>query len=202
MINGALLTQEFKTAFASWNGEQFDPFCLALGSGIALSLSGQLQFTTVDIGLTPGAGAGTGTGIDLPPSSISQLTFAKGQAIWAPFQRDGPGLEWKGFCDKMAAAVAAHLKKNAQLMSVDAPVFLGNGQVIKYFGVSIQQMTSLIVLQGPPTWAEARFPELAEAVSTGIITALITDDPKESVSIVGGGALPVPGAGVGNGTVL
>lgn len=204
MILGPLLAQEFEAAFAPWNGVELQPFCLGLGTGIALSLSGQLQFATADIGAVAGAGSGTCSGISgLVAANISQVCYAKGQSFWASSQRDGPGVEWQGFCDKMAAAFCAHVKKNAELNSIHTPVFAGNGKVQKYYGVTADQMAGLIVLNGPPTWAKERYLELAMAVSTGIITEITGHSPKDAVSIIGAPAgVPAPGGGVGSGTVL
>ena len=180
------------------------PFTLALGNGIALALSGKLQFKTKDAGVIPGSGVGTGLGITgLDDSKMSSTMFAAGQKAWSPLQNNGPGVEWKIFCDKVSLAVATHLKTNAILQSTHSPVFAGAGKVTAYSGVTGDDIKASIVAQSPAPWQKARMPELAEAVGKGVAEELTGHAPADSVVIAGSPAgTPSGGSGSGSGIVL
>jgi hypothetical protein len=201
---GPDLSDKIKAALTPWNGVQIDPFCQALGNGLVLATSGQLSFTTKDSGAVPGAGAGTGKGIKgLDSAKMSKVIFDTGQGFWSAFQRDGAGVEWKGFCDKLSKAITEYLKAEADLVSTHAPVFAGSGQVLKYFGLVPDGVSGIIVAQGPPGWAAARFPELALAVATGYVTEITGHTPSDFVAIAGSPAAPpASGSGAGAGKVL
>lgn len=202
-LAGPLLSQEIEAALAPWNGVQLKTFSLALGGGIVLALTGKLQFQTMDVGTGAGVGAGMGMGVSgLQNAQMSGLMYDKGQGWWSAHQKDGPGVEWKIFCDKISLAVKNHLAKNAQLISNHGPVALGVGKVQRYFGVTPVEMTAAIVGLAPQ-WAAARFPELADAVATGVMGGILQHSPKDQVQIVGAPAgIPVPAAGAGIGKVI
>lgn len=202
-LSGSGLASEIQTALAPYNGTQFAPFCNAIGMGIVLATSGILTFTTSDVGTVPGVGVGTGTGIaGLVTSNIQTQMYNKGQSFWSSFQNNGPGVEWSNVCAKIALAVKTHFAANATLTSTHTPVFAGVGTVLSYAGVTIPAMKAAIVAQAPGSWASARFPELAEAVATGVVLELTTHSPTDIVTITGSPiGIPVPGAGSGAGIV-
>lgn len=202
-MNGALLSVQIQAALAPWNGKQFQPFCSALGNGICTAIIGKLKFETQDLGLVAGAGKGTGLGIKgLNPAQISQLMYSKGQDAWSSQQRDGPGVEWLLFCTKVSTAVVAHFATTAIANSIHTPVAVGTGKVTKYSGVTADDMAGEIVSAAPSDWAKARFPELAMAVATGIMTNVLGHTPVDVQVIAGSPAgIPVPGSGKGQGTI-
>lgn len=202
-LSGPGLASEIQTALTPYNGTQFAPFCTAIGMGIVLATSGMLTFTTADVGTVPGVGAGVGTGITgLVSANIQTQMYNKGQSFWASLQTGGPGTEWMNICTKIALVVKTHFAMNATLTSAHAPVFLGVGTVLSYAGVTIPAMKAAIVAQAPGAWAAARFPELAEAVATGVVLELTTHSPTDTVTITGSPTgIPVPGAGSGAGIV-
>jgi hypothetical protein len=207
-IVGPDLSQKIEEGLAPWNGVELTPFCEAIGNGLALATIGQLGFATDDVGAQPGAGVGQGTGIvGMDPTSMADVIFQVGQGFWSGSQNNGPGVEWRGFCDKISAVIVSYLAAEADLLSQHTPIFVGNGSVNSYFGLVPQTVAQQIVAQGPPAWAAWRFPELALAVATGYVTEITTHSPGSSVTI--GGAFagpvppgPVPGNGSGVGIVL
>lgn len=203
MMNGQQLATELMAGLAPWNGVQLMPFCTAIGVGVVKNLTENLKFTTADVGTVPGFGMGTATGIKgLNNALMAQLMFARGQGFWAPFQNNGPGVEWLLFCQKCSLVVKTHLMANALLSSKHPAVFAGSGKVTVYSGITIEAMSADIVSSGPPAWAKERFPELATAVATGIVTEILQHSPVDSVAIAGAPAgVPVGGAGAGQGTV-
>lgn len=202
-MNGALLSTQIQAALAPWNGTQLQLFSSALGNGICTSLIGKLQFKTQDIGTVPGFGTGNGLGIKgLVPPLMAQIMFAKGQAAWAAKQNNGPGVEWMIFCTKVSTAVATHLATLAITKSTHPAVFAGIGKITEYKGVTADDMSSAIVAAAPGSWAKARFPELALAVATGVMTNVLGHTPVDVQAIAGAPAgIPVPGGGNGNGVV-
>ena len=204
---GSALSSAIQAALSPWNGNQLAPFSSAIGNGIVTALSGQLTFTTADTGTTPGAGVGIGTGITgMNISNISSLIQSTGNTAWAPYQNNGPGVEWAGFCTKIANAINTYVKANATLTSTDTPVFLGTGTVLHYAGVSAAAVKSAIVAAAPSRWASTQFPNLANAVATGLMTELLGHSPTDTVTITGSftGPTPpgpIPGAGSGSGIV-
>lgn len=198
-MNGAQLAQDIESALAPWNGGQLKIFSSALGNGITTALIGKLRFTTTDSGVIPGAGIGNGIGIKgLDDAIMAQLMFAKGQSTWAASQNQGPGTEWMVFCSKISLAVKKHLGTTAILKSTHAPVFTGSGKVLAYSGVTADAMSSAIVAAAPGDWAKARFPELALAVATGVMTNILTHAPTD-VQVISGAPAGTPSGGSGTG---
>lgn len=204
-LSGSGLSSEIKTALQGigWSGTQLTVFSDAIGQGIVLATSGVLSFNTSDSGTIPGDGIGAGVGIiGMSDSSMSSVMYSTGQGFWSSFQNNGPGVEWQNFCDVVSEAIVLHFTTNATLTSTHNPVFAGTGTVVSYSGLAIPDMTSAIVAQAPASWASARFPELAEAVATGVITEILGHAPADFVVISGSpSGAPVPGAGSGTGVV-
>lgn len=205
-LSGPGLASEIETALQgiTWNGVQLNAFSQAIGLGVVTPVSGLLTFTTTDNGTVPGSGTGTGSGITgLDVTNIADLMFDTGQTFWAPSQNNGPGVQWRLFCDTVSQTIVDHFANNAELTSTHSPVFVGTGDVTAYAGVLPPVMAASIVSFAPPTWAAARFPELAQAVALGVMTEILTHSPADSVTIVGSpSGTPVPGAGTGTGIVL
>lgn len=203
-IVGPALSAAIQAQLAPWNGKQLTAFCQAIGNGIVLATAGKLQFETSDVGGVAGSGVGTGKGVlGLNPKNMSSVIYAKGQEFWAPDQRDGPGVEWQGFCDKVSLAIVTYLAAEADLLSQHSPVFAGAGVVTKYSGLTPDAVAGSIVGQAPAGWAKAKMPELALAVGTGYVTELESHSPASTVTIAGSPAGPPSGgSGSGKGVVL
>ena len=204
-LNGAGLASEIQSALTGlpWTGTELTVFCNAIGQGIVTNVSGTLLFTTSDTGQIPGSGAGVGVGITgLSPVNIADTIFNIGQGFWAPFQNNGPGDQWRIFCDTVAVPITSHFAANATLTSTHAPVFAGSGTVTAYSGITAAGMTGAITALAPPGWQAARFPELAEAVATGVVTEILGHSPADTVVISGSpSGDPEPGSGSGAGVV-
>jgi hypothetical protein len=203
-IVGPALSSNIETALFPWNGVQLTPFSQAIGNGIAIGTIGVLQFVTKDVGVKPGVGVGKGTGIvGMDSSKMSQVIFDTGQDAWKAFQNNGPGVEWKIFCDKVSKAIVKYMEANADLVSTHGPIFVGNGQVASYSGLTPGGVAGSIVAEAPAPWAKARFPELALAVATGYVTEITGHSPGSSVVIAGSPTGEVSGGnGSGAGQVL
>lgn len=208
-LSGAALSALIKTELQDigFSGVELDNFSNALGNGIVDGSSGILTFTTADVGNVPGNGVGSGTGVTgMVESSMAGVIFSTGQGFWSSFQNNGPGVKWQDLCDAVSAAVVAHFSAAATLTSTHSPVFDGVGTVTVYAGVTIPVMKAAIEAAAPASWLSHRFPELAEAVATGVVTELTTHSPADVVAISGTftGSTPpgpVPGAGSGSGVV-
>lgn len=204
-LSGPGLSSELQAALSGigWNGTKLTEFCDAIGNGIVLYTAGTLTFTTSDVGTVPGSGTGSGTGITgMSDASMSSVMFTTGQGFWSSLQNNGPGVEWSKFCDAVSQTVVAHFAANATLTSTHSPVFAGSGTVVSYAGLAVPAMKSSMVAQAPAPWASARFPELAEAVATGVITEIQGHSPADSVVISGSpSGTPAGGSGSGSGVV-
>lgn len=204
-LSGSGLSNEIESALAGigWDGTSLTDFSSAIGNGIVNATSGILEFTTSDVGLVPGTGTGTGTGVTgMSDSSMSSDIFSTGQDFWSSLQNDGPGEEWQKFSDKISETVVNHFSTNATLTSTHSPVYSGTGTVVSYSGVAISDMTSAIIAQAPAAWTSARFPELAEAVATGVVNSLLNHSPADTVDITGSpSGTSSSGTGSGSGVV-
>lgn len=200
-LSGSVLSNLIKSELQpEFNGTQLDNFCNALGNGIITSVTGFLTFTTSDLGLPLGSGTGIGSGIlGLSNSTISADIFSKGQTFWSAYQNDGPGKKWEDICNAVGISVKSHFSSAAILTSVHTPVLNGTGTVITYSGVTISAMKTAIVNAAPSSWSApgARFPELAEAVATGVVTELTGHIPVDIIIIGAGAAGPTVGTGTG-----
>lgn len=205
-LDGSLLSSELESAYSSigWNGSELTTFSNALGNGIIQAISGALQFTTQDTGQTPGNGVGVGTGVTgMDDTNMSGIIFNTGQNFWSSEQNNGPGTDWQVFCDQTAQIVVNHFSTNAQLDSTHNPVFDGTGTVDSYSGIDITTVKNSITSQVPSSWNSARFPELAEAVATGVVNEILGHSPVDTVTITGtASSTPTsPGTGTGSGVV-
>jgi len=203
-MDGAALSSAIQsTLSAGWSGTQLTNFCNAIGMGVVGALKGSLTFTTADVGTVPGTGIGSGSGIKgMNVSNISSLIYSTGNGAWASQQRDGPGVEWMNFCTKVATAINTHLMSTAILTSTHTPVFAGVGTVLAYSGVTASAVKSSIIAAAPGSWASTKFPDLANAVATGLMTELLGHSPIDTVTIVGSPTgSPSPGSGSGSGIV-
>jgi hypothetical protein len=204
-LSGSALSALIQSELSAkgFTGVQLTTFSQALGNGIVNGTSGILTFVTADVGTIPGTGVGTGTGIlGLSEASIASLIYSTGQGFWSSFQNNGPGIKWQDLCDAIAKATVTHFSSDALLTSAHTPVFVGVGTVVSYSGVTISGMKSTIEAATPPSWLGWRMPELAEAVSTGIVTELLSHSPASTVVISGvPSGPPVPGSGSGAGVV-
>lgn len=177
-------------------GSRLHDFTDAVGPGSATHVIGK-PFTTLDVGTVPGNGVGTGVGIiGFAPSQIASLIFSFCQS--AGFL----GSKLQDVCDACGQAASAELAL-ASLSSIDAPVFLGVGNIVpgsigvdgSAWGSSIQSIGS------GENFVGSKWPDFAQALgkghalpvqSTGTGILAITGSPS---------GVPVPGSGSGTGVI-
>lgn len=200
-LSGAVLSGLIQTNLTAkgFTGTELTNISNAIGNGI-ITASATLTFVTADLGTILGTGIGVGT----PPgikgmlsTNISGDIFNTGQGFWSAQQNNGPGIKFQDFCDAVGDAVISHFSIAATLASVHTTVLSGTGTVTVYTGVTIPTMKSAIVAAAPGSWAAAKFPELAEAVATGVVNELTGHTPIDIVIIGAGTPGAVPGIGTG-----
>lgn len=179
-------------------GSNLTKFCNAIAKGVVESIVGK-PFTTTDVGLVLGIGVGTGTGIQ----SLSASTM-KATALSLMSSR---GENADKMMQAIMDAVVSHLSSSASLSSTHAPVFLGSGTVVVgSIAVVAAQMSSNIDSELSAQGANgANKTNLSTAIGTGIANNILSAGTG-TVAITGSftGPIPpgpIPGAGVGAGTV-
>jgi len=178
------------------SGKNAGKFANEIASGIAMSIVGK-SFTTIDIGGVPGTGAGTGVGITgMDPDSMTKVTLAKMQMQLKDPSRS-LGKNAKRTADAIMQATVQHLMSSAQLVSVDTPVYAGEGEiVVGSITVSESEMATNIYnsLSGKGNHRM----DFAAAVAAGVSFGILTQGTGV-LTIVGSPDVPTPGAGSGAG---
>lgn len=177
-------------------GSRLQDFTDAVGKGSVTHVVGK-SFTTLDVGTVPGNGVGTGVGIiGFAPSQISSLIFSFCQG--AGFT----GSRLRDVCDAVGQAASVEMAL-ASLSSIDAPVFLGVGNIVPGsigvdgggWGSSIQSVGS------GENFIGSKWPDFAQALGKG--QALPVQSTGTGILAITGSpsGVPVPGTGNGSGTI-
>lgn len=183
-----------RLVYYGFDGARTHDFTDAVGLGSALHLIGK-PFTTVDVGLTPGAGVGTGTGISgLDAFTIGDQIFSN---CVEAFGQSGSVL--LDFCRIIGASCVSQMG-TATLTSTHAPVYLGQGSINAGTVIVIPQLWGLSILTQGASLQGSQWPNFANAIGMGMGTNVLNSG-SGTVDIVGGGGPPVLGAGVGAGTI-
>ena len=175
-------------------GSNLQIFCIAVAAGIIEAIIGA-AFTTTDVGLTVGIGVGTGTGItglvedDMVTIALNTMT--------------SQGSNARKLMDAIMQAVITELG-NATLTTADAPVFLGVGTVNSGTIAVIESVMALdIDTQLANVGAKGKNrTNLSKAIAAGVCRQIISNGTG-TVIITGSPTIPtpVPGTGVGAGTI-
>jgi len=195
-INGALWSSTLLASLtaAGMTGSKLSDFCDAVGNGSATHVVGK-DFTTSDIGQTPGDGVGTGTGIiGISASAISAAIYS--YAV-ASFGQAGDKLQ--DFCDAIGQACVS-MMANATLDSTHNPVYLGTGTIdIGSISVVGTDWGSDIELAG--ALSGSKWPDFAQAIGKGQADEILANGTGD-ISITGSPTgPPVPGSGTGTGLI-
>jgi len=175
------------------NGSNLSKFCIAVATGIVMSIVGQ-SFTTLDVGTVPGTGAGTGVGI----TGLSQSTMVN-LALAVMVSR---GSNAANLMNAIMMAVVTHLG-TASLSTIDTPVFLGTGTVVVGSITVVEgAMASNILTQMQGQGAHgSNLSNLCTAIATGIASNILSAGTGTLVITGSPSGVPVPGTGTGVGTI-
>lgn len=175
-------------------GDKLPDFCNAVGNGSVNHVVGK-QFTTTDVGSTPGSGNGSGTGINgLVQSNISNSIYAKCVSTFGQF-----GSKLQDFCDAVASACISEMAK-ATLSSTHSPVFLGSGVVDIGSIAVVGADWGLAIESAAPSFLGSQWPNMAKAMGEGQADEILASGTG-TVTISGSGGTPVPGVGTGTGNI-
>jgi len=178
-------------------GANLIDFTDAVGLGSQTHAVGK-SFTTTDAGTVPGTGAGIGVGITgLVGATISSLVFGLAVVFFGQ-----AGANLIDITDSIGDICAAQMAL-ADLLSTHGPVFVGTGIVDvgsvgvipAGWGTDIDSQGAILGLVG------ASWPDLANAIGQGQGTHVIAAGSGSVVITGSPSGAPVPGVGVGAGTM-
>jgi len=180
------------------NGQQLHKFTDAIGNGSQMSIVGK-AFTTTDVGLIIGVGVGAGVGImGISAGDVTNAIYGNCQAIGFT------GSRLHDLCTAIGSSLVSNLAL-ATLVSAHGPVFQGAGTVVVgSIAVDPDEWGSNIH-SSAPDFLGNRWSDFANAIGKGSASQVIASGTG-AVVITGtftGPAPPgpIPGAGVGAGTI-
>jgi len=176
-------------------GSDLGKFCNAIGNGSEKSVVGK-TFTTMDVGLLPGAGVGVGSGLTgIVSAIISSAIISAGISM---------GLVGSDF-PKIADAAAITLEQEmlqATLSSTHTPIFEGIGNIVPgSIPVQLEEWANNINTEGIKSgFVGQDWNKVAKAIATGFINGFLTATGQ--VTITGTCSfIPFSGTGVGSGVI-
>jgi hypothetical protein len=180
------------------NGSQLQSFTDAVGLGSTMSIVGK-AFTTTDVGLIPGVGVGVGAGITgLSPMDAANLIYGNCSAFGFV------GARLHDFCTACGSALVSTLA-DAILSSTHAPVWQGAGSVVTGSIAVVPSEWGSNIHSAAAGFMGSKWPDFANAIGAGSANHVIA---KGTGSVVISGSFtgptppgPLPGAGVGAGTI-
>lgn len=180
------------------NGQRLHRFTDAVGNGSQMSVVGK-PFTTTDIGLveSPGVGAGVGV-VGISAGDVTNAIYGNCQAIGFT------GARLHDLCTAIGSALVSNIAQ-ATLISTHGKVFQGAGTVVVgSIGVNSDEWGSNIHASAPD-FIGNRWSDFANAIGQGSASQVIASGTGV-VAITGSytGPYPpgpIPGTGVGAGTI-
>lgn len=178
-------------------GSELTKFCTVVGNGCVTAVVGK-AFVTTDAGTTPNAGTGTGVGISGVVKAVI-VAEMQVQALAEGYEQVTP--EFTDVADAIATALISELAK-ASLSSTHAPVYLGVG-TINPGSITVSASTWASAMEAAGVGQGligSRWPNFCRVVAKGCVKGMLSG--TGTVTIIGTPpGSPVPGVGVGSGTI-